>query len=500
MNEDKELWRKYYSKNSVNHNTNEINYGHFSSIHENDNVIYPLLKFATPIVINISAGESLIIPKYWWHWIKSTETTVAINFWSETDFETKFPEKINSTYQNKSLADKILSFDKPVTVYSKKDSQVEYKNLYFSEIDHDLNNYVYTVPYFIGNDRVHFNDELRNYISDSVNIPDIIKSDDTQYNIWITTGNHDVGLHYDDNDNILSVLKGTKNIILYPPSDSKYLYPYSIIPEWASKKAIKFDYNMYINLGELENSFPSSRLLYELIICYKNKKMLQIIKNVISEIGNNKLIYGCKIHDGVFRFELYVYAHSKLNIDLLDYQIYINDNFKDYITKNNNIVIRSFDFYDTKECHGDSTHFYHNTNLKFEFPFYGYGSALHKNDVIKESVYMLDTSENAKNDIHEIVNRLNFENCDTDILLKILNLYECEYISIHNKFTDQYYVQYLGITCKDFINFVQEHHYPEQFIKHVIENEKNYENLKHEITIVFDLDGTLVRSAFYGLL
>jgi hypothetical protein len=506
QDEEKSLLFNNNSKNRINHNTNEINYGHFSDVHENNILIYPLLKFTTPINITLNAGESLIIPKHWWHWIKSSEITFAINFWSEIDFEIfKLPEKINNTYQNNLLIiDKILSFNKPVKVYSKNsNNHIEFKNTYFSEIDYNLNNYIYTVPYLSDSDSIHINDELHNYISDSINVPDFIKNNDYQFNIWITTGNHDVGLHYDDNDNILSVLKGSKNIILYPPSDSKYLYPYSIIPDWATTKAIKFDYNMYNNLGEIENSYPSSRLLYELINCYNNKKMLKVITNIVKKIGNNKLIYGCKIYNGVFRFEIYIYANanSNLNADISNYQIYKNNKFDNYINQNDNIVIKSFDFYNTKEVYGDSIHFYHNTNLKLEYPFYGYGTTLNNEiNIINESLYMVDNVENVKNNINEIINKLNFKNFNINILLKILNLYECKYISIANKYNDHYFIQYFDISCNDFINFIQKYNYPEQFINHVINNKSKYMNIKHEITILFDLNGNPIRTAFYGLL
>ena len=139
--------------------------------------------------------------------------------------------------------------------------------------------------------------------------------------------------------------------------------------------------------------------------------MLQIIKDIVVNVGNNKLIYGCKIHNGVFRFEIYIYAHINLNTEILKYQIYENDKFEDYLNQNNNIVIRSFDFYNTKNVYGDSIHFYHNTNLKFEFPFYGYGTTLdNKNNIIKESEYVLDSAENIKTNINKIITNLNFNN------------------------------------------------------------------------------------------
>ena len=42
--------------------------------------------------------------------------------------------------------------------------------------------------------------------------------------IWISHKNIETGLHYDNSDNLLHVVSGKKNIILFPPSETKLLY------------------------------------------------------------------------------------------------------------------------------------------------------------------------------------------------------------------------------------------------------------------------------------
>ena len=43
-------------------------------------------------------------------------------------------------------------------------------------------------------------------------------------NIWYYSNGSNSGLHYDDYDNYLCQMKGTKKIYLFPPKYNKYLY------------------------------------------------------------------------------------------------------------------------------------------------------------------------------------------------------------------------------------------------------------------------------------
>lgn len=486
--------------NEKQHNTNDMPYGHYSSIGKNNILLYPSLALTSPIYITLKENESLIIPKFWWHWITSDTPTIAINFWVKKDFVNyKKPEKINTSFQNnKLITDFLLTYDKPLRVYYKmKNGEPKFEDKFMYDLDITINNFIYTVPYFFYNSNEKLHKEFKKYI----NVPDFVKNNDYQYNIWYATGNHETGLHYDDNDNLLSVIKGTKNIILYPPSDSKYLKPYSLVPKWANTKAIKFEYNLYKNLGELNNSLPSSRLLYEIINGINNKKMLNIITSIIKDIGNNKLVYGCKLENNIFRFELYIYYHPNLyDKNLIKYEIYKNSIFKEYIDKNKNIVISSFDLYNNENVFGDEIHFYHNTNIKNEFPYYGYGTKINnKHEIIKESEYFLDNCYNTKKNLRNMIEKLNFKNYNLELLTKLINLYDCKELSIHNKYNDYYFIQYLDISFNDFIKFLKINNYPNDFINHILDNSNKYKDLKQDITIVFDKNGKVIRTAFYGL-
>jgi hypothetical protein len=51
------------------------------------------------------------------------------------------------------------------------------------------------------------------------------------------------------------VMIGEKRITLYPPSDTPYLKPYSILPFWATNDPVQFEYNNYIFIKILINFF-----------------------------------------------------------------------------------------------------------------------------------------------------------------------------------------------------------------------------------------------------
>ena len=73
-----------------------------------------------------------------------------------------------------------------------------------------------------------------------------------------------------------------------------------------------------------------------------------------------------------------------------------------------------------------------------------------------------------------------------------------EQLCIHNKAPGQIFVQYLGITYRDFINFLSEATFPKQLIDHV--NSSDY-RIINEITVVYDTATvSFVRGSFYGML
>lgn len=476
------------------HSCNELDFGHYSSIDSPNYIIYPELLFTSPMYISLKAGESLWIPKHWWHWISSDDITIAVNFWSDVDYMTT-PKLFNTSFQDdKMLNSKIYKYDKNIQSFDKQSKT--YKSLRIEELNNKTNSYIYTVK--------NTNSEFHSYVSSYIKKPTFFHNKDSlQLNTWIASGKHETGLHYDDNNNLLCMIKGIKNIILYPPSDSIYLRPYSVISRWAIGEPIQFSYNTYNYIMDLNQdiSYPSSRLLYEMIMCYNNKKMLQIINDVIDKNGRNKVIYGCKIDNkGVFRCELYAYhiekSLKKMYIDKGNQLRKIR--FKNIINNDNTISVHSFDLFNTKECLGDEIHFYHVISNPYSYPFFGSGSTLIENGKIqKESLYFLNDTNGTINNFEVLMNRIKMK--DFLHLKYLLYKYNCKSISIHNKFNKQFYIQFFDILLDSFIEFIKEFNYPINFIEHVTTNYTYYKDIKHEITIVFDIDGKPLRSSFYGI-
>jgi len=49
-------------------------------------VYYYLLMFVqhvTPVIVVLEPGDVLFIPRHWWHYVESLETSISINTWIE---------------------------------------------------------------------------------------------------------------------------------------------------------------------------------------------------------------------------------------------------------------------------------------------------------------------------------------------------------------------------------------------------------------------------------
>ena len=69
------------SSNLHRHKKSDSLYAHFSDVDEFDTELYPNLKFTNPLHFKLEKGQSIYIPKGWWHWIKSTTKSFAVNYW-----------------------------------------------------------------------------------------------------------------------------------------------------------------------------------------------------------------------------------------------------------------------------------------------------------------------------------------------------------------------------------------------------------------------------------
>ena len=51
---------------------------------------YPALRRAHPLRVHVHAGEVLYIPPLWYHQVSQTCVTVAVNFWFDMAFDSRF--------------------------------------------------------------------------------------------------------------------------------------------------------------------------------------------------------------------------------------------------------------------------------------------------------------------------------------------------------------------------------------------------------------------------
>lgn len=505
---------KYKCKDETNikrHLTDEYHFAHFSKIN-NDNIYFtPSILFTSPISLVLRSGESLWIPKKWWHWIKTKEPSIAINFWSKNEKYNDNPIIIKNTYQKKKLYKKILNSlsNKDMDIDIWKSDVDEFKK-YKYDGQYQDNSYIISLPGYNGSldkSNVGIYEKIVKYVT----IPDIFKNKkDIDINFWISLGYHDTGLHYDDYDGLLCVLKGEKHITLYPPSDSCYLKPICVLPSWVKSTPIQFEYNTYTHIKILDNnSFPSSRLLYESVKSINNKKILQTITDFVDKCPE-KIIWGCKYKDGVLRWEMYMYHYTsttariknRLSSFIVENNKIQKDKYSDIYNNDKNLIIHSYDIYQHSEPIENEIHLYYKKDGQmFELPFIGRGTTLLTNgEEVFESQYILDNQKKFKKHFKKYTCIIGFKYKNIKHLKKLVDLYSCTDICIHRKNSDEIFIQFLGISIYDFIKFLEKYNYPKDFQQHVKENKERYIDVIHEIAIVFNIV-TLkpVRTAFYGI-
>lgn len=472
------IYRVLQDTNSKRHLDDNFFFAHFSKINNKNFFLYPELLLTSPKHIILNAGESLYIPPKWWHWIRS-DKSIAINFWCLDECTTfnEPPHILRDKFVNRDLiVDKITKYSKSLTIWDHSTDET-FTGRMKKEKD---NNYIITLPGY-GKTGGKMNIPLLDYLKDDISKPKYFKDKDVDINLWIATGKHDTGLHYDDKPGILSVLEGKKYITLYPPRDSSYLHPYEVVPSWAKNKPYKVEYNVFHFDRELKNALPSSRLLYESLNGTKYRS------NIITELCKfpDRSIWGCKKQGKHMRWEIYQYQYD------------INDSsIVSSLLKNSDIIITSRDVYDTPEVIGCEDHIYkHDSGLGY--PFFGHG---YKNKDEPESIFVLDETIRFKKNFGDYMKQIGF-GVSVNKFSSYQTQYKCKHICVHNKFNDQFFIQYLGITVEDFLWFLIKFGYDTHLIQHVLTNMRMYRDINHEITIVYDIKtGKPIRSGFYGIL
>ena len=471
------VYRVLQNSNSERHLDDSFFFAHFSKINNKNFFVYPELLLTTPKHIVLNEGESLYIPPNWWHWIRS-EKSIAVNFWCLDDYNAfNEPQVLRDHIENKDvIIEKISNYNNSVMVWDGSNNKTTPGTM---NINRD-NNYVITLPGY-GNTKEKFNIPLLDHVKDDISKPTYFKDVDVDVNLWIAAGKHDTGLHYDDKAGILSVLKGKKYITLYPPHNSSYLHPYEVVPRWAKTKPYKVEYNVFHFDRELKNALPSSRLLYESLNGAKYRSDIVQKLNAFPD----RSVWGCKKQGDNMRWEVYKYQYD------------IKDSSKmSSLLKDRGIVITSTDVYDTSNVIGDEDHNYTCDN-GMDYPFFGHG---YKNEDEPESIFVLDGTRRFKEHFGDYMRKIGFGK-NVDKFSSYQTQYKCKHICVHNKFNDQFFIQYLGITVEDFLWFLIKFGYHTHLIHHVLTNMRMYRDINHEITIVYDIKtGEPIRSGFYGII
>jgi len=452
----------YRSKNTVKHRESESLYAHFSIIDQYNYILFPSLLFTHPIHLTLNKGECLYIPRNWWHWVKTEEKTFAINYWFTHSDEIIKPFVFKST----STVDfDTLLGNERVHIWDKDKSSKTFREFYTSGLD---DSYLITLQnYGVGD----VNTKIKNLLRDHIEFPKVenVKEPSTfDYNVWVTSGKHDTGLHYDDEDGILHVIEGRKKITLFPPSDTPYLGAFKTEYPWLKKEAKDFHYNRYLFIGYIPG-VSSSQFLYE--TCKHNKKVLANISKFYKMYKES--IWAFKKQGDKYRWEMYSY-----------------DLKRDPIIISRDIFPDSYEF-------GKQEHMYHNLDDKIGLPFWGNGTYKEDGLVHEESnIFVLDTTSSFKSNYDKYMTRLGYEKIMKDFH-DIVFKYKCYETCIHNKHAEQIFIQYLGISKNDFITFLTDGEYPQHIVDFVKDEEYQINN---EITIVYDIKShDIIRSGFYGL-
>jgi hypothetical protein len=454
-----------------------VSYGHFSAIDEYDCNLFPNLSYANPLKFILEKNQALYIPKKWWHWVKNTQKTFAVNYWFDNKIGQQpfvFDHVINfcPTSLNNDIV-RIWKSEKTAIPVKNRSFTTSFHRFYNSKKDHQC--LITAENYEMGAENKHIKNKLRDFIKFPIH-EKIICTNSYDFNIWVSSNFHDTGLHYDDEDGILTVIEGQKEITLFPPSDTIYLYPYQIDYEWRGNPALNFKYNTFQKSGPVKG-VSSGELLY--VTCNKNTHVLSNISKLYYKFNETNLIWGFKKFGNEYRWEIYNY------------------------TLNNRILITSWDIYSNEYNISDEEHYYFKLyNTSVQLPFWGYGK-FKKNNILynENTIFVVDSYDQFYKKYDVYMDKLGYNSIKTKfkniILEKYLNCYE---ISIHNKKPKQIFVQYMGLTNKEFLDFLKENNYPEYIINFVEEkiNGNDY-HINNEITIVYDtVTQSIIRSGFYG--
>lgn len=504
------------SENAMRHLTSSYGYAHFSKITMKSWMLYPSLLFTHPIHIVLNEGESMFIPSKWWHWVRTEPNSYAINFWfNGKEGLPEKPEKIQSvidTYTSENIVHEInttiqeykyIPTNKRPTFWYNDTDTITKDLKYFITLDGYSN---------IMDENIKIKDSISKYVPiESLRKRYAKDKSDFNFNLWCSYNNmavesklHDTGLHYDDTDGVLHVLKGKKTITFYPPSDSPCLYPFDVTPDYARQPAAMFFCNEY-HFMHTSSGKSSAYLLYKTLQYHAaSPEVLKAVQEIYNnKVDNKPLIWGFKKTDDVYRWEFYHYHWSQHDINITE-----KDNIMKTFPTNSSVIqsyrdvlmydntlIHSIDVLNQADCYNKELHTYECDGMRV-LPFYGSGYDNVDSKKTNMCRYIFHYSYDFKRNYKRFLRQLNLRN-DMRILLILMKYWSLR-ICVWNKH-GKIFIQWLTISIEDFISFLKEFKYKKDFVEFVEQNKEDFRNISHEVTIVYD-EHTLetIRTSFYG--
>ncbi len=559
---------RYISKkinpNIIRHKTKAYSFAHFSAITHGNKWLYPELMFTHPVTFVLNKGDTLYIPAGWWHWVQNENETFAINFWYEQKPNTQ-PISRKPTKLNDFVAKHVPLYDKlPNLLKDMADLPVE---VWFSDNDtkkiiplKEINNqngrplYVITLKGY----QVE-NDEFKDRINELIVVPDFLKkmalSEKVDYNSWYTSNKHDTSNHKDDREGILSVLSGSKTVVMYPPSDSWALHPFSVVPNWGKNSATRFYYNAHtpktthFDLFEnarfyLRSNFSSGNLLYESLLtneapCYT----FSVISTIYDLMDNfsqynqrnkknktDQLIWGWKKNaNGSSRWEIYLYMTGRnafnfsqilvildtlgINNDLGIERIKAeNDSTNGSNDTNgskgkNSISVVSIDLHADRSVVSHDLHIYSGPD-NTKFPVIGDAKTYCANEtaivsggkIIQEASFIMSSRTDWFCRHIGYFATLGVPFTQQRRLWEIMQEKKCEHLILFHKYTESQNPSYLVLYC-DVPAIVFDHFCKQWNFELKGDDERclrDYNALVHEIGIGIDNNMNIHRAAIYG--
>lgn len=239
-----------------------------------DNIEFHNYYKARKISVMLNPGDILFIPYGWWHFVTSdkvdddTHMNITISNWTTKrkcdcllsfdpdNYRLQCPRYTYNPSKFNKLVDTHTKLSLPFLAHSKLYTQY---TLDFKTLQDNLHNDVpifhskdgfFTstyLDYYHHHNCTKFKSNFTNFhemgmngehvylaqyaVSDtSLNLPPLLDNNYNDRFLWINFGKATSNLHYDLEDNLLVQIQGTKNVIMFPPSERDNLYPYNPYP------------------------------------------------------------------------------------------------------------------------------------------------------------------------------------------------------------------------------------------------------------------------------